>query len=179
MDNQHQPSRDSLDLARKHVRALTDGGVSRQALLRALLEQEANNPLPALPSQASPQPQLKSNAPFFRTLSLSQARSPKAPWPGTVNGMCLLYIAPSARVILRFSLIKVQPLAGHAREEDDRPPSSDQLSTSTATSGSRRSYLSSITSLSSRSSTVTQFPGPELPGSRPSSASTRAYWCTS
>ncbi|ROW07155.1 hypothetical protein VPNG_07320 [Cytospora leucostoma] len=85
MDNQHQPSRDSLDLARKHVRALTDGGVSRQALLRALLEQEANNGLPALPSAASPQPQLRSNAPVSRTLSLSQARSPKAPWPGTIS----------------------------------------------------------------------------------------------
>ncbi|KUI58978.1 PR domain zinc finger protein 5 [Cytospora mali] len=67
----------------------------------------------------------------------------------------------------------------HAHEKDDRPTSSDQLSTSTANSGSRHSFLSSQTSLSSRSSIVTQFPGPELPGGRPASASTRAYWCTS
>lgn len=86
MDNQDKPSRESLDslaLARQHVRALTDGGVSRQALLRALLEQEeASNELPALPSlpsQSSPQTKPKSN-PISRTLSLSQAKSKKSHW---------------------------------------------------------------------------------------------------
>lgn len=86
MDNQDKPSRESLDglaLARQHVRALTDGGVSRQALLRALLEQEeASNELPALPSlpsQSSPQAKPKSN-PISRTLSLSQAKSKKSHW---------------------------------------------------------------------------------------------------
>lgn len=86
MDNQDKPSRESLDglaLARQHVRALTDGGVSRQALLRALLEQEeASNELPALPSlpsQSSPQAKTKSN-PISRTLSLSQAKTKKSHW---------------------------------------------------------------------------------------------------
>lgn len=87
MDNQDsKPSRESLDglaLARQHVRALTDGGVSRQALLRALLEQEeASNelaPLPSLPSQPSPQAKPKPN-PISRTLSLSQAKSKKSHW---------------------------------------------------------------------------------------------------
>lgn len=155
MDNQHQPSRDSLALARKHVRALTDGGVSRQALLRALLEQEeANNELPPLPSPVSPQPQLKSHSSLSRTLSLSHARFQRPTWSSSTTDC-------------------------HKHEEDDRPSSPAQFSTSTANSGSRHSVLSSQTSLSSRSSTVTQFPGPELPGSRPISASTRAYWCTS
>ncbi|KAK2601166.1 hypothetical protein N8I77_010636 [Diaporthe amygdali] len=159
MDNQDKPSRDSLDslaVARQHVRALTDGGVSRQALLRALLEQEeASNELtalPSLPSQASPRSKLKSN-PLTRTLSLSQAKTKKSHWSTSTNS--------------------------RPQEEEDRPRSSDQLSTSTANSGSRNSYLSTETSLSSRSSTITQFPGTELPGNRPASASTRAYWCTS
>jgi hypothetical protein len=86
MDNQDKLSRESLDslaVARQHVRALTDGGVSRQALLRALLEQEeASSELPALPSlpsQSSPQTKPKSN-PISRTLSLSQAKTKKSHW---------------------------------------------------------------------------------------------------
>lgn len=95
MDNQDKPSRESLDslaLARQHVRALTDGGVSRQALLRALLEQEeANNDLPALPSlpsQSSPRAKPKSN-PISRTLSLSQAKSKKSHWSISTTCMSL------------------------------------------------------------------------------------------
>lgn len=93
MDNQDKPSRDSLDslaVARQHVRALTDGGVSRQALLRALLEQEeASNELtalPSLPSQASPRSKLKSN-PLTRTLSLSQAKTKKSHWSTSTSSM--------------------------------------------------------------------------------------------
>lgn len=97
MDGHHEPSRDSLALARKHVRALTDGGLSRQALLRALLEQEeAGNDLPppqfqTIPSQPQsqpqpqPQPQLKKSASLSRTLSLSQAKS-KSHWSVSTNG---------------------------------------------------------------------------------------------
>ena len=182
MDNQHQPSRDSVALARKHVRALTDGGVSRQALLRALLEEEANNGLPPLPSQASPQPQLKSNSTLTRAFSLSHARPQKSHWSGSDTRTYLLpprpkqYSSRSTRVIF---WTRTKLWAGNAHEENDRPTSSDQLSTSTANSGSRASFLSSQTSVSSRSSTITQFPGLELSGSRPTSTSTRAYWCTS
>lgn len=93
MDNQDKPSRESLDslaLARQHVRALTDGGVSRQALLRALLEQEeANNELPALPSlpsQSSPQGKPKPS-PISRTLSLSQAKTKKSHWSISTSRM--------------------------------------------------------------------------------------------
>lgn len=192
MDNQDKPSRESLDglaLARQHVRALTDGGVSRQALLRALLEQEeASNELPALPSlpsQSSPQTKPKSN-PISRTLSLSQAKSKKSHWSISTPRMsppsfCHAPHCPTpSRVIRCFaSETKANLLIGRTQEEEDRPRSSDQLSTSTTNSGSRNSLLSTETSLSSRSSTITQFPGTELPGNRPTSASTRAYWCTS
>ena len=195
MDNQDKPSRESLDslaLARQHVRALTDGGVSRQALLRALLEQEeANNELPAqpsLPSQSSPRAKPKSN-PISRTLSLSQAKSKKSHWSISTTCMFAPIILSSrhprrsptpSRVTRCFaSGTKTKLLIGRPQEEEDRPRSSDQLSTSTANSGSRNSFLSTETSLSSRSSTITQFPGTELPGNRPTSASTRAYWCTS
>lgn len=192
MDNQDKPSRESLDslaLARQHVRALTDGGVSRQALLRALLEQEeANNELPALPSlpsQSSPQAKPKSN-PISRTLSLSQAKSKKSHWSISAPRMS----PPSSRNPSRPNPVSGHPvfftsgakaklLIGRPQEDEERPRSSDQLSTSTANSGSRNSFLSTETSLSSRSSTITQFPGTELPGNRPASASTRAYWCTS
>lgn len=192
MDNQDKPSRESLDglaLARQHVRALTDGGVSRQALLRALLEQEeANNELPALPSlpsQSSPQAKSKSN-PISRTLSLSQAKSKKSHWSISAPRMS----PPSSRYLSQPNPVSGHPvfftsgakaklLIGRPQEDEDRPRSSDQLSTSTANSGSRNSFLSTETSLSSRSSTITQFPGTELPGNRPASASTRAYWCTS
>lgn len=194
MDNQDKPSRESLDslaLARQHVRALTDGGVSRQALLRALLEQEeANNELPALPSlpsQSSPQAKPKSN-PISRTLSLSQAKSKKSHWSISAPRMS----PPSSRNLSQPNPVSGHPvfffftsgakaklLIGRPQEDEERPRSSDQLSTSTANSGSRNSFLSTETSLSSRSSTITQFPGTELPGNRPASASTRAYWCTS
>lgn len=79
MENQQESSRDSCDslaLARKHVRALTDGGLSREALLRALLEQEeANNSLPPLPSEGAPHVQAKKASSLSRTLSLSQPKS--------------------------------------------------------------------------------------------------------
>lgn len=193
MDNQDKPSRESLDglaLARQHVRALTDGGVSRQALLRALLEQEeASNELPALPSlpsQSSPQAKPKSN-PISRTLSLSQAKTKKSHWSISTSRRSsrhpVIPVAAQSRLgssgVSPWKETEAELLIGRPHEDEDRPRSSDQLSTSTANSGSRNSFLSTETSLSSRSSTITQFPGTELPGNRPTSASTRAYWCTS
>lgn len=103
MENQHDPSRDSLALARKHVRALTDGGVSREALLRALLEQEeASSTLPPLPSQAPPQPQLKKSKSLSRTLSLAhnktQSQSQSSHWSVSTTGKCLPSTRPSRAV---------------------------------------------------------------------------------
>lgn len=90
MENRQESSRDSCDslaLARKHVRALTEGGLSREALLRALLEQEeANSSLPPLPSQqGAAQAQVKNSSPSSRTLSLSQPKS-RSQWSSSTNG---------------------------------------------------------------------------------------------
>lgn len=95
MDNDNNPSRDSLALARKHVRALTDGGVSREALLRALLEQEeASNQLPPLPSQAASHPQLKKSKSQSKSLSLSRTQSlaqqkTQSHWSVSTTGTCV------------------------------------------------------------------------------------------
>lgn len=99
MENQHEPSRDSLALARKHVRALTDGGVSREALLRALLEQEeASSALPPLPSQATSQPQLKKSKSLSRALSVAQSQSKaQSHWSVSSSGkLCLSLSNPRA-----------------------------------------------------------------------------------
>lgn len=92
MENQQQSSRDSCDslaLARKHVRALTEGGVSREALLRALLEQEeANSSLAPLPSQGATHVQSKKPMSLSRTASLSQPRS-HSQWSSSTKGKWL------------------------------------------------------------------------------------------
>lgn len=90
MDTPHDSSRDSLALARQHVRALTDGGVSREALLRALLEQDnASGQLPLLPSQALPnapnQSPFKKSPSLSRTMSLAQTKS-RSHWSASTNG---------------------------------------------------------------------------------------------
>lgn len=98
MDNRQETSRASVDslalaMARKHVRALTEGGVSPQALLRALLEQEeANNEVAPLPSQPVHQPQLKKSKSLSRTLSLSQAKSQSSHWSVSTAGKPVLAI---------------------------------------------------------------------------------------
>lgn len=103
MENHQEPSRDSFDslaLARKHVRALTDGGVSREALLRALLEQEeANSSVPDLPPQSAPKQLLKGTNSLTRSLSLANPKSrSQSHWSVSTRGKCFL-VCPPPRLI--------------------------------------------------------------------------------
>ncbi|KAL8345949.1 hypothetical protein RB598_000054 [Gaeumannomyces tritici] len=172
MDKRHGPpvaadqdDDGGLAAARLHVQALTDNGLSPEALLRALLEkcdsQQVSAASGAWPAFANP-----------------AALPPSTPTPTSTAGEPPSTLPPNPSLVDQHVAAAFESIASRGRH---CARLSISTTNSASTARSRASVMSSATSISSTSShgsvnRYSHLPGTQQFNSRPS---TRAYWCTS